>query len=86
LVTPTINNDTPLPDFNNLVMDPDKQVPNTSQNILPDEEPKFYRQAISRLTTDLLHIIVEATMDAIHPNHTRDVVGRPADRKIVDHK
>jgi hypothetical protein len=36
------NIDTPMPDFNNPVMDPDEEVLNTSRNILDDEEPKFY--------------------------------------------
>jgi hypothetical protein len=34
-------------------MDPDKEVLNTSQNILDNEEPKFYRQVISRPNADL---------------------------------
>jgi hypothetical protein len=46
-VAPTINTGTPMPDFNNPVMDPDEEVLNMSRNILDDEEPKFYRRAIS---------------------------------------
>jgi hypothetical protein len=46
-VAPTTNTDTSMPDINNLVMDPDKEVLNTSQNIMDDKEIKFYRQAIS---------------------------------------
>jgi hypothetical protein len=42
-VAPTTNTDTPMPDFNNPVMDPDEEVLNKSRNILDDEEPKFYR-------------------------------------------
>jgi hypothetical protein len=51
-VAPTTNTDTPMPDFNNPVMDRDEAVLNTSRNILDDEEPKFYRQAISRPNAD----------------------------------
>jgi hypothetical protein len=85
-VAPTTNTDTPMPDFNNPVMDPDEEVLNTSQNILDDEEPKFYRQAISRPNADLWHSAIEAEMDALRHNHTWDVVDRPTDRKIVDSK
>jgi hypothetical protein len=84
-VAPT-NTDTPMPDFNNPVMDPDKEVLNTSQNILDDEEPKFYRQVISGPNADLWHSAIEAEMDALQRNHTWDVVDRPTDRTIVDSK
>jgi hypothetical protein len=42
-VAPTSNTDTPMPDINNPVMDPDEAVLKTSRNILDIEEPKFYR-------------------------------------------
>jgi hypothetical protein len=51
-----------------------------------DEEPKFYRQAISGPNADLWHSAIEAEMDALRRNHTWDVVDRPTDRKIVDSK
>jgi hypothetical protein len=58
------NTDTPIPDFNYLYMDPDEGVLNTSPNILDDEEPQFYRQAISTTNTDLWHSAIEADIDA----------------------
>jgi hypothetical protein len=85
-VAPTNNTNTPMPDFNNPVMDPDKVVLNTSRNILDDEEPKFDRQAISGLNADLWHSAIEAEMDALRRNQTWDVVDRPTNRKIVDSK
>jgi hypothetical protein len=85
-VAPTTNTDTPMPDFNNPVMYPDEEVLNTSRNILDDEEPKFYRQAISGPNAVLWHSAIEAEMDALRRNHTWDVVDRPTDRKIVDSK
>jgi hypothetical protein len=75
-----------MPDFNNLVMDPNEEVRNTSQNILDKEEPRFCRQAISRPNADLSYSAIEVEMDAIRCNHTWDVVDRPNDRKIVDSK
>jgi hypothetical protein len=85
-VTPTTNTDTPMPDFNNPVMDPDTEVLNISRNILDDEEPKFYRQAINGPNANLWHSAIEAEMDSHRCNHTWDVVDRPTDRKIVDSK
>jgi hypothetical protein len=73
-VAPTTNTDTPKPDFNNLVIDLDEEVLNTSRNILDDEELKFYRQAISRPNGDLWHSTIEAEMDALRRNHTYGVV------------
>jgi hypothetical protein len=52
-VASNTNTHTPMPNFNNPVMDPDEVVLNTSQNIVDDEEPKFYRQAISEPNADL---------------------------------
>jgi hypothetical protein len=75
-----------MPDFNNPLMDPDEEVLNTSQNILDDQEPEFYRQAISGPNADLCNSAIEAEMDALRRNHTWDVVDRPTDRKIVDSK
>jgi hypothetical protein len=46
-IPPTTNNDTPMPDFNHLVMDPDEEIVNTCRDILDDEKPKFYRYVIS---------------------------------------
>jgi hypothetical protein len=69
-VTPTTNTDTPMPDFNNPVMDPDEEVLNTSRNILDDEEPNFYRQGISRPNADSWDSAIEAEMDALRHNHT----------------
>jgi hypothetical protein len=67
-------------------MDPDDKVLNPSQNILDDEEPKFYRQAISGPNADLWHSAIEAEMDGLRHNHTWDVDDRPTDRQIVDSK
>jgi hypothetical protein len=85
-VASTNTTTTPIPDFNNLVMEPDKEVLKTSLNILHDEEPKLYRQAISRADADLWHPAIEADIDALRRNHTWDVVDRCTDRKIVDSK
>jgi hypothetical protein len=73
-------------DLNNPIMDPGEEVCNISRNILDDEEPKFYRQAISGPNADLWHSPIVAEMDALRPSHTWDVVDRPTDRKIVDSK
>jgi hypothetical protein len=40
--------DTPMPDFNNPVRDPDDEVPSSGRIVIDDEEPKFYRQVINR--------------------------------------
>jgi hypothetical protein len=40
-VAPTPDTDTPMPNFNNLLMDLDEEVLNTSQNISDDEEANF---------------------------------------------
>jgi hypothetical protein len=64
-VAPTTNTDTHMSDFNNPVKDPDEEVLNTSRNILDNEKPKFYRQAISRPNADLWHSAIEAEMDAL---------------------
>jgi hypothetical protein len=85
-VAPITNTDTPMPDFNNPVMDPNEEVLNTSRNILDNEEPKFHRQVISGPNANLWHSAIEAKMDALRRNHTWDVVDRPTDRKIVDSK
>jgi hypothetical protein len=79
-VAPTTNTDTPMPNFNNQEMDPDKEVLNTSRNTLDDEKPKFYRQAMSGCNADLWHSAIEAEMNALLLNHTWDVVKRPTDR------
>jgi hypothetical protein len=75
-----------MPDFNNPVMDADKAVLNTSENILDDEEPKFYPQAINRPEPDVWHSAIEDAMDYLQHKPTWDVVDRPTDRKIVDSK
>jgi hypothetical protein len=85
-VAPISNTNTPMPDFNNPIMDPDEEVLNTSRNILDDEEPTFLRQVISRSNADLWHSAIEAELDARRHNHTWDMVDRPTDRKIVDSK
>jgi hypothetical protein len=85
-ICPSTNTDTRMHDFNNLVMDPDEEVLNRSRNIFDDEEPTFYRHAISGPNADLWHSAIEAEMDALQRNHTWDVVDRPTDRKIVDSK
>jgi hypothetical protein len=41
-IAPTTNTNTPMPNFNNLVMDRDEMVLKTSPNILDKKEPKFY--------------------------------------------
>jgi hypothetical protein len=81
--TPT---ETLIHDFNNPVMDPDEKILNTSSNILDDEEPKYYREAISSPNADLWHSAIEAEMDALWRNHSSDVVDRSTDRMIVDFK
>jgi hypothetical protein len=73
-----------MSDFNNPLMDPDEEVLTTSQNILDDEESKYYRQAITGPNAYLWHSAIEAEMDTLRRNHTWDVVDRPTDRKIVD--
>jgi hypothetical protein len=83
-VAPISNTETPIPNFNLPVIDPDKEVFNTSRNILDDEEPKFYRQAISGRNADLLHSAIEAEIDTLRRNHSWEIVDRPCDRKIVD--
>jgi hypothetical protein len=75
-----------MPDFNNLVLDPNKEVLNISQNILDNEKPKFYRQVMSRPSDNLWYSAIESEIDALRHNHTWDVVDRPIDRKIVDSK
>jgi hypothetical protein len=75
-----------MPDFNNPVMDPDEDLLNTSRNILDDEEPKFYRHAITGPNADFWHSDIEAEIDALRRNHTGDAVDRPSDRQIVDSK
>jgi hypothetical protein len=82
----TTSPDTPMPDFNYLVMDSDEEVLNTSQNILYDEESKFYRQDINRPNADLWHSAIEAGIDALQHNHTWDVADRATFRMIVDSK
>jgi hypothetical protein len=69
-VAQTTNTDTPMPSFNIPVIDLDKEVLNTSRNILADEEPNFSRQAISRPNDDLWHSAIEAEMDVLRHNHT----------------
>jgi hypothetical protein len=64
----------------------DEEVLTVSQNIIDDEEPKFYQQAINGPNTDLSHSAIEAKIDALRRNHTWDVVERPTDRKLVDSK
>jgi hypothetical protein len=86
LVAPTTNTDTPVHDFNKPVIDSDEEGLNTSGNILDDEEPKLYRQAISGPNGDLWHSAIETKMDALRRNYTWDVVDRPTDRQIVDSK
>jgi hypothetical protein len=66
----TSNTDTPMPDFNNLVMDPDEVVRNTSSQILIKEKPTFYRQTISGPNGDLWHSVCEAEMDNHWHNYT----------------
>jgi hypothetical protein len=66
-----------MPDVNNPVMDPAEEVLKTSQNIIEDEKPKFYRQAINGPNADLWHSAIEAEMDALRLNHTWDVGDRP---------
>jgi hypothetical protein len=75
-----------MPDFNNPVMDHDDEVFNTSQNILDNEKPNFFRQVISGPITDLWHAAIETEIDALQRNYTWDMVYRPMDRKILDSK
>jgi hypothetical protein len=69
LLAQTTHNDTTNPDFNNVVIDPDEEVFNLSQNILDIVEPKFYRQAITESNADLWHSAIEAEQDALWLNH-----------------
>jgi hypothetical protein len=73
-----------MPDFNNPVMDPDKEILNISRNVFHNEEPKFDRQVISGPNADLWHSAIEAVMDALRRNNTGDIVDIPTDRRIVD--
>jgi hypothetical protein len=75
-----------MPDFNNLVMDPDEEVRNTSRNILHYEEPKSYRQVISEPNADLWYSPLEAKLEGLRRNYTKDMVDRPTNRKLVDSK
>jgi hypothetical protein len=70
-----------MPDFNNLVMDPDEEDLNISRNILVEAESKFYQQPISGPNTNLWYCAIEDEMDALQHNHTWDVVDRPTDEK-----
>jgi hypothetical protein len=65
LVAPTTNTDISMPDFHNLLLDPDKVVLNTSQNIVDNEEPKFYQQVLSGPNADVLYAAIEAEMDVL---------------------
>jgi hypothetical protein len=69
-VARTTNINTPMPDINNLLMDADEEVLNISRNILDNEEPKCYRQAISGPKADLWHSAIEAEIDALLHNYT----------------
>jgi hypothetical protein len=51
-------------------MDLDKEVLNTSQNILANEEPRFYRQEISGANAVLWQTAIKAEMDALRRNQT----------------
>jgi hypothetical protein len=59
-----------MPDLNNLAMDTDKDVFNIFQDILDDEEPTVYRQAISGPNTNIWYSPIEDEMDAPRRNHT----------------
>jgi hypothetical protein len=83
-VASTTNTDTPIPDFNNLVIDPDDKVLNTSQNILNNEEPKLVWQVITRPSTDLSYAIIEGEIDIFPHNSTSDIVDRPTNWRILD--
>jgi hypothetical protein len=51
-------------------MDPDKQVFNTSENLLVDKEVKFHSQAISKPNANLWQPTIKPKLDAIWHNHT----------------
>jgi hypothetical protein len=80
------NTDTPMPDFNKPVIDPDKEVLNTSQHILDHEDRKCYRPTISRPNAHLWHSAIEAEIDALWCYHTSHVVDRPTNINSVDSK
>jgi hypothetical protein len=85
-VTPITNTNTLMPDFNNLVMDSNKEVLNISRHIFDDEQPKCYRQAVSRPNAELWYSAIETQMDALWRNHAWDVVDRTIDRQFIDSK
>jgi hypothetical protein len=80
-LAPTTNTNTCMRDANNPVMGSDEEVLNISRNILDNEVPKVYRQAISGPNDDLWHSPSETDIDALCCNHTWDVVNRPTHRK-----
>jgi hypothetical protein len=69
-VAPTTNTNTPMPDFNNQVMDPNEEVLNIPGYILDGIEPKYNRQAINKPNADLWHTAIEAEIDGVRHNHT----------------
>jgi hypothetical protein len=52
-IASTTKTNTPMQEFNNPEMDPDKEGVNPSHNILGYEEPKCDRQARSRLNANV---------------------------------
>jgi hypothetical protein len=67
-------------------MDPNKEFHNISQNILDDEDPKYYRYAIREPNAYLWHTAIDAEIDVLHRNYTCDVVDTYTDWQIVDSK
>jgi hypothetical protein len=85
-VATTTNTNTPLCIFNNLVIDPNEEVVNISQNILDDKELKFYPQVISGPCANLWYAAIEFQIHGLRHNHSWNVVDRPTNRKLVDAK
>jgi hypothetical protein len=82
----TTNTDIPILDISNLVMDPDQEVPNTSQTILDDEETNFYSTSNKQTQYQFMQIATKTEINTFQHNHTWDMVNRPADRQIVNSK
>jgi hypothetical protein len=71
-----------MPELSYPALDPDDEVSNISPNIIDDQEPRFYGQAISRPNIDIWQAAIWARMDTLPHNHTCDVVHRVAHKKI----
>jgi hypothetical protein len=71
---------TRIRDFNNLVLDPEKDIRNKCQNMFNDDEPLLYRQALSGHDANVWHSAIKGEIDTLWYTYTYDVVDRPMDR------